>query len=249
MRCVHESKLWNQNSFITLTYEDTNIPEHGSLRHRDFQLFLKRLRKHAGPTRVRFYMCGEYGGTNPETGIEDGGKYRPHYHACLFNWDWPDKQFWRTNHNDDRVYKSELLDKLWGHGLTETGDVTFESAAYVARYCMAKLTGKLAKHVYGQRTPEYNKMSLKPGIGAQFFHKYHTDIYPHDHCIIRGKEVQPPKYYDKLLKRINPDLHAEIKETREWDGYQRRDDNTNQRLDAKRQVIEARMKLLKRNAQ
>src|SRR4051812_44934530 len=45
MRLVHEKKLHSHSSFITLTYDDKNLPLGGTLIKRDFQLFMKRLRK------------------------------------------------------------------------------------------------------------------------------------------------------------------------------------------------------------
>ena len=74
IRVMHEASLHSENCFVTLTYGRDKLPPDGSLEHRDFQLFMKRLRRHFGKT-VRFYMCGEYGPLN----------FRPHYHACLFN--------------------------------------------------------------------------------------------------------------------------------------------------------------------
>lgn len=45
MRCVHEASLHDDNCFVTLTYNDQHIPSDAGLRHRDYQLFMKRLRK------------------------------------------------------------------------------------------------------------------------------------------------------------------------------------------------------------
>src|SRR3954449_8205389 len=70
MRCVHENKMHPRSSFVTLTYDDKNIPPAGSLSKRDFQLFMKRLRK-SQSNPLRFFACGEYGETT----------HRPHYHV------------------------------------------------------------------------------------------------------------------------------------------------------------------------
>ena len=113
MRCVHEASLSPYNSFITLTYDDAHLPYRSDLDYPAFQRFLKRLRKTAS-SPVRFYMCGEYG---PLT-------QRPHYHACLFNFDFADKTYWRTSDAGSRCYRSELLDRLWGLGHAECGAVT-----------------------------------------------------------------------------------------------------------------------------
>ena len=59
--------------FITLTYNNENLPPGDELCKRDLQLFIKRLRK-VNPG-IRYFAIGEYG---------EEGK-RPHYHAVIFN--------------------------------------------------------------------------------------------------------------------------------------------------------------------
>lgn len=215
------------------------------LTYEHYQRFMKRLRKHTGPNRVRFYMAGEYG--------EQGG--RPHYHACLFGWDADDRVYMGKGESGEKLYSSETLDKLWTHGRTSIGDVTFQSAAYVARYIVQKVTGHNARAHYAREDeegkyslpPEFNKMSLKPGIGAGWLQKYTADVYPHDYVVINSKEARPPKYYDKIYGKAEPDLMEEIKNQREMKGLELRPDNTNQRLFAKEVVQQARLNQLKRN--
>ncbi|MEO5355656.1 MAG: hypothetical protein H7835_21005, partial [Magnetococcus sp. XQGC-1] len=74
IRVMHEASQHEHNCFITLTYNDDNLPANGSLNYRHFQNFMKRLRKYYVEFTVRFYMCGEYGENFA----------RPHYHACIF---------------------------------------------------------------------------------------------------------------------------------------------------------------------
>lgn len=190
-------------------------------------------------------MCGEYGELN----------WRPHYHSCNFGHDFDDKYFWSTTNTGEHLYRSPTLDKLWPLGHALIGEITFESAAYVSRYCMQKVTGPLAKTHYLRHdqqgayhlTPEYNKMSLKPGIGAQWYAKFKTDVHTHDYVIIRGKECRPPQYYDKLLSRELPDRLEELKEQRVTRAKLRAADNTDERLAVKEQVTIARLSQLKRN--
>lgn len=138
MRCMHEAKMHKQNCFITLTYNEENRPYNDDLNYQDFQLFMKRLRERFQGTTIKFYMCGEYG---PKLG-------RPHFHACLFGIDFPDRKLWKVTDSKSKLYRSEILEKLWTKGFSSVGDVNFESAAYVARYIMKKVTGEAAELHY-----------------------------------------------------------------------------------------------------
>lgn len=249
IRCMHESQLHKQNSFITLTYDNTHLPSDGSLDYKDFQLFLKRFRKtlQSRGLTIRYYMAGEYGEQHA----------RPHYHACIFGYDFPDKKLWQRTAAGSMLYRSKELETLWPFGHSSIGDVTFESAAYVARYIMKKQTGKNAKSHYKRinpetgeyldLTPEFNKMSLKPGIGCDFYKKYTSDIYPQDYVILRGKKVKPPKYYDKQYKIDHPYEYDELLYMRENNAKLNSEDNTPERLYVKEQVTMAKLQKFKRN--
>lgn len=236
MRCIHEASLHRQNCFITLTYSDENVPPNASLRYEDYQLFMKRLRKHFKGRKIRFYMGGEYG--------EQLG--RPHYHACLFGVDFDDRSHWSTNPSGDRLDRSALLDRLWGKGHCSVGNITFESAAYIARYIMKKVTGDLAASHYGDRVPEFNHMSLKPGIGFKWLQKFQSDVYPHDYVVVNAQEVKPPKYYDKKFSKADPLAFEEIQFQRQTQARAKYQDNTPERLAVREQVLKAKLSPLKR---
>lgn len=187
MRCLHESSLYDRNCFITLTYSPDKLPVDKSVDVREFQLFMKRLRKRFSGERIRFFHCGEYG--------EKLG--RPHYHACLFGFDFADKVLWSVR-NGNKLYVSETLNEIWGLGHCVIGEVTFESAAYVARYIMKKVTGDPAVEHYDGRRCEYTTMSRRPGIGRGWYDKFRGDVFPHDFVVLRGMKVRPPKFYDGL---------------------------------------------------
>jgi len=242
---MHEAQLHERNAFVTLTYRDDQVPAGNSLRHRDWQLFAKRARKELGP--FKFYMCGEYGEQFT----------RPHYHACLFGIDFEDKEPITKLASEAKLFHSATLERLWRHGYATVGAVTFQSAAYTARYVMKKITGDRAESHYTyidehgeihQRQPEYNQMSRGgrrgKGIANEWFNRYAQDVYPEDHVIVRGHETKPPRYYDNLLGKSNPALLEKIKKKREQDVD--RKDNTPRRLAAKEQVQQARIKSLKR---
>lgn len=253
MRIVHEASLYEQNSFLTLTYDDKNLPQNGSLVKSDYQKFMKRLRKSVSPKRVRFFHCGEYG--------EKLG--RPHYHSILFNHDFIDKSLYKTTSRGDRLYTSEALSNLWTAGHALIGEVTFESAAYVARYTIEKINVSakspdrikkqweekylVSKKTGELREPEYVTMSRRPGIGKNWFEKYTSDIYPQDYAIIRGMKVRPPKYYDGLYEQIEPTNYLCIKKNRIINSLKMDPiENTSQRLAVKEIVKLAQLRSLSR---
>lgn len=241
MRCVHEASLYKDNCFITLTYNKENLPTNGSLIKSDYQLFMKRLRKFlcAGgqAKRVRFFHCGEY-----------GDKYqRPHYHALLFGYDFKDRYYWRTSEAGSECYRSPSLEKLWTLGNSELGDVTFESAAYVARYVVKKRTGAKANEYYKGRLPEYCTMSRRPGIGMAWFEKYKADVFPHDFVVVRsGVRCKPPKFYTGKYELTNPEDCARIKLER-VDRAKADRNNSPERLEVRELVKQNQISMLKRS--
>jgi len=241
---MHEASLYKRNSFITLTYNDENLPQRGQLTHKHFQDFMKRLRRREEPKIIRYYMGGEYGDLES----------RPHYHAILFNKDFDDRKYFKKTGSGEDIDTSEELASLWDWGFTSVGDATFESAAYIARYCLQKRTGPDAEEHYKrydhmgeyQLNPEYNRMSTNGGIGKDWYKFYGNDVHTYDYIVVNGKETNVPAYYDRLLKRKDPELMRDFKEAREYAGYRVRDDNTPERLAVKEQVALAKIKLLKR---
>lgn len=236
MRCLHESKLYERNCFITLTYATEHLPANGSLVVRDWQLFMKRFRKRFGP-RIRFYACGEYG--------ENFG--RPHYHACIFNFDFDDKVLEEHNHRGEPLYSSPALSELWPQGRSRIGAVTFETAAYVARYVMKKITGDAAEAHYQGRKPEFTVMSRRPGIGRGWYELYQGDVYPLDEVIINGKRVKPPRFYDSIYELEYPEDFQRVKAgRRDPRAWVQTGDETVERRRVRERVMNERMKRLAR---
>lgn len=239
IRCVHESYTHKENSFLTLTYNDDELI-HGylmaTLYPRHLQLFIKRLRKKYG-NGIKYFACGEYG---------DNTK-RPHYHVCLFGLDFTDKKYYSTS-NGNNLYTSNNLDALWSHGNCIIGDMTFESAAYTARYIMDKKFGDDAKYYKEVGIePEFIRMSRRPGIGYNFYKNCTSDIYPHDYCIIRGGiKTRPPKYYNGKYEIDNPIEMAAIKSNRLDEAAMGWRDNTPERLRVRERVKKAQIKSLTR---
>lgn len=237
--------MHDENCFLTLTYDDDNIPWDGSLNKQHFQLFMKRLRFKYRPKTIRYFHCGEYGQS----------LRRPHYHALIFNHDFPDKTLWTTN-NGIPTYTSDDLASLWPFGFSTVGRITWDSAAYCARYATKKITGKNADEHYWtmlatdlevQLEPEYATMSLKPAIGKTWFDAYQDDCYPSDFITQKGKKLRVPKYYDKLLaEHCELDL-KHIKENRRRKADAWRHECTPKRLAAREACAQAKLNSLNRS--
>ncbi len=231
MRMVHEASLFEENCFITLTYSDEFLPSDGSLNVKHFQDFMKRLRSRNPGRRIRYFHAGEY-----------GSQYRrPHYHACLFNFDFLDKKLFKVEHGV-RLYTSDALDTVWKFGFCSVGALTFESAAYAARYIMKKRLGDSVcndmhylscDEVTGALVallPEYATMSRRPGLAADWFKKFPGDVFPGDDVFLRGRSMRPPRFYDCLYEIEDPEDFARIKADRIRASYRGKDDCTPERL-------------------
>lgn len=244
LRCVHEASTHKRNCFVTLTYADKWIPPGGSLRYRDFQLFMKRLRK-AARARVRYFVCGEYGEQLS----------RPHYHACLFGYDPPDKRPIRLLASEFQSWRSDSLEKLWPLGHVHIGTLNVRSAGYAARYCLKKVTGPDSKAHYlrvdsdgvvHSLVPEFARMSLRPGVGAVWFSRFKADVFTSDYVVHDARKFSVPKYYDRLLEREDPDTLAKWKEDRELRALPSKADGSPARLAVRETVEIARLQTLER---
>lgn len=253
-RCLHEAQMHEQNAFVTLTYDNEHLPKNKNLQYQDFQNFIKRLRRQLTCFDVtlalhvpRYFAAGEYGAK----------EQRPHFHACLFGVDFNDKQIFKKNGSNGTLYTSARLEKMWPLGHSTTGAVTFQSAAYVARYIVEKINGDPAEEHYRQvdeatgeityRTPEMAHMSLKPGIGFPWLKQFASDIYPEGLVVTNGKETYPPKYYDRWFKKQNSDQFENLQMERQEKLKEKWKDRTTERLKVRQKVAEENNKRLKRN--
>lgn len=285
IRSFHEASLYASNCFITLTYNDQHNPK--TLTVRDFQLFMKRLRKKFVPLNpyskekqneqykkfrkenaIRFFHCGEYGSVCANCGLSEKLCFRqriitkcpaykkdigrPHHHACIFNFDFPDKELWKTKQGN-RLYRSAILEELWSDpktkksmGFCTIGEVTFESAAYVARYILKKFNNedeaKVNEHYKGKK-PEYITMSRNPGIGKDFYHKFKTDIYPDDFVLTNKlRKMKPPRYYDNLFELEDPKTLKKLKAQRTAKYLEQ--NLTEDQIRAKEEILDRKLKKL-----
>lgn len=201
-RIMLEAAQYEHNAFVTLTYSDECLPEDMSLRPKDTQDFLKRLRSRVSPSRFRYYLVGEYGDAT----------WRPHYHAALFG-------FRSCNYGQSRYSKSrrdccywcDLVRDTWGSGNVFLGSLEDDSAGYLAGYVVKKMTAKDDPRLEG-RHPEFGRMSLRPGIGrdalfeiADSLMKYELDLVMSDvpSAMRHGvKQLPLGRYLRRNLRRM-----------------------------------------------
>jgi len=244
IRMMHESKCWDRNSFITLTYNDQEVPQDYGLNVRHLQLFFKRLRKSLDH-KIRFFACGEYGDL---TG-------RPHYHAIVFNYDPNDKIKHSLNHQNQIIYSCQSLDDAWTHGFTTVQDVTPQSCNYVARYVTKKIKTSddygASRYFrlspidgqYHSVHPEFATMSRKPGIGHTYTEKFKSDYYPSGFVVVDGVRQAPPSYY---VKQLSEEEQKRLKRQARKLGLRNKPHQTTERRVARAAVRDERIRNLKR---
>lgn len=247
IRIMHEAQMHEENCFITLTYKDEHLSygrTQATLNKRDLQLFWKRLRKETNVKGIRYFACGEYGEQ----------RQRPHYHACVFGFDFKDKVL-LSSKNDNDLYRSDFLDSVWSNGHCSIGALTAGSAAYVARYILDKKLGK-ERFYYEEKgiEPEFIVMSRggregSGGIGKMWFEKYAGDVYPADRVVIQdGGTSKPPRYYDELRRKERPQEIEEIKIARMQRMEQKPiEERLNTRMMSKIRYHENRVKALEKD--
>lgn len=246
VRMMHEAQLHEFNCFLTLTYDQDKLPDDYGLDLAHAQQFLKRLRRHAEyhheGLRLRFYMAGEYG--------DNFG--RPHYHAAIFGFDFPDRRLFKKNQDNQPLYTSDTLTSLWSHGHATTADLSFASAAYIARYCVKKITGdKAADHYFRYSPvtgrmhnvrPEFATMSRRPGLGAGWMEQFKGDVFPSGFIVVNGVPQAPPRFYRDRLSEAERDELKRVARRR----ARPRSESTDARRYVRAQVRDARIKSLKR---
>lgn len=262
VRITHEAQMHEENCFLTLTYNDEFLPTQESLVKSDFQKFMKRLRKKLEPKKIKFFMCGEYGEDQDAKKVGKSKLGRPHYHCVVHGYKPRDLVLF-TVRNGISLWTSSEVSGLWScsrsrrpFGFVTVGDVTFESAAYVGRYCVKKITGEKADEHYEKVTrygelvqvePEYASMS--GGLGRLWLERFRSDVFPNNEVInSKGRRCRVPRYYSKELEKNDPFLYEKIKEKcREyWLRDKVFEENQPARLAQKEAVKTASMNLYKR---
>lgn len=218
-----ESQNWEQNYFVTLTYDEKHLPKNKSLEPKEFSNFIKRLRRYMEYNNIqkegiRFMGCGEYGEQ----------RERPHYHIIFFNLNLPVESFYNARIiNKNTYWQNKIIEKCWDKGISNVSSVTWNNIAYTARYITKKINGSMAHEEYEvdketgeaiDREKEFFRASRNPGIGAYYFEDNVEKIYNNDEIIIKNRagtvSSKPPKYFDRLLEKDNPEQLKAIKKER-----------------------------------
>lgn len=208
VRITHEAQLHEHNGFVTLTYNDKNLPQYNSLNYEHLQLWWRRMRRmYPG---IRYYAVGEYGDKND----------RPHYHVCVFGQAFTEDRI-ILRQSPNLLWTSPTLEAAWGLGNVSVGDLNFTTAQYTAGY-MAKKLAKRKQYVrVDEETGELIKLqqprsfsSKHPAIGAQWYEKYGDHVHAHDRVVINGQPQKPPRFYDRLLHKRSEIAHQMMSEQR-----------------------------------
>lgn len=250
-RCMLEAQYHPKDTvwFATITYNNKYVPKVTSvdpdsgkevpaltLKKRDFQLWMKRLRRAFPDDKIRFFAAGEYGS---ET-------FRPHYHAILFGLHLSDLEPWNKSGNFI-LYTSKKLAKTWAtcydvdkvksplilaeeswregdyvyepHGRIVVSPCSWETCAYTARYT-AKKSNTFFPEFFERFNLEapFTLMSRRPGIGRQYYDEHGESVYDYRYINIPGQEgglkFTAPRYFDRLLEKDNPELLETQKQLR-----------------------------------
>lgn len=230
LRGVCELAMHERACFITLTYNNSSLPHDGSVNRFHYQEFVRALRRRG--YKFKYMFCGEYGARLG----------RPHYHAIIFGEDFKTGSVPApvAQSADYPLYMNDKVTDLWAKGHVVIGSVSFASIQYVAKYVTKKITGEMARDHYKGKLPEFMQPSLKPAIGAVWFDKFESDVYPHDEFIFEGKRLRPPRYFQKRYAKKYPDKALDLSVKRENVAMLRNHLNDPMKLAARKAITLAR---------
>lgn len=196
-RHLLQLKKCNTALFLTLTYNDDNLPINpDGTKHFDkthLQKYLKRIRKYLSSyypdVKIKYHVASEYGDSFQ----------RPHYHLILY--DYP-------NTDADRLRLAEL----WDYGNIHIGNVTEASIRYTVEY--------ITQFYYECQFANPNEVPFalySNGLGSSFYGDVAryigttlTAMYPID-----GKNYKVPNSYMNILFEqgyLTADKYVKIKQ-------------------------------------
>lgn len=211
IRLMDEAKMYDKTCFLTLTYDEEHLPADKSIHKVEVQNFMKRLRQVIEPVKVRYFASGEYGEHYA----------RPHYHLALFGLDVTSSLFKDKVYNANRRVWTARMDE-WKNGFVAVGNLTVDSANYIAGYMLKKVKGKDAKQHYIDLgiEPEFALMSRRPGIGGAYLDVQGQHLKDVDFCVCKEKRHPLPRYYrNKLFTKEERDFIQSQKRAKEYDQW------------------------------
>lgn len=187
-RVGHELASHEENTFITLTYDDSKSNDY-QFDYTDFQKFIKNLRYQLNQKSIKYFTSIEYGGQNG----------RLHYHAILFNFYPSDLRGKITkgaiSPSGHQLFNSESIEKLWPHGFHSFSDASVETAYYIASYALSENT---YLNDWGEILSD--KLRCSQGIGLDFFIANMQSIV--ERAIFYKTSI--PRYYKRKLEKSYP---------------------------------------------
>lgn len=184
MRCVLHASLYDCNSFLTLTYDESREGYHNEFQYSDIQKFKKSLRQdvwRSGKRRIEIFNVHEYG--------RNGKK---HWHLVVFNYYPSDAVIYRSG--DNALYTSRQLTHHWPHGFHSVGNVSEASAMYQAQYTQKDFQ-------YSHAGTSLKSHSKHSGIARPYFLKHYKQILRLGYVPFSGRKAPIPRYFLKLAHR------------------------------------------------
>ena len=237
IRAIFQNLTTPNSMCLTLTYDDDHLPTtdevmydddkpifvrdelRGVFIYKGVQDFIKRVRMRFKFRRKISYLC------SCEFGCSRTGTLRPHYHLIIYGCSLadlgenPEKLSKRRSKKGTLLYKSPVLDKLWGHGFVDVGKVDLRACRYISQYCCKGLLKER------QGLPKYMKKVLdwkrsitkecvhsSQGLGLDFF-KAHYRTFVSSGKIVYGKFTYAiPRYFINKLEQINLKMFQNVKQ-------------------------------------
>lgn len=256
-RALCEFQSWDRTAFITLTYNEENLPENGDLRRSDWKKFADKLRAYVKRKykidKIVLFGCGEYG-CNPEDPVKTPAG-RPHFHCCVFGFDFPDKYAWSRSGTGFVTYRSPFLESIWTSGHSVVQSLEYGDLAYCAGYVEKKALKRLsAEQKYGNSNyfgrqryfydqfgcvhpAEFRITPCRPALGRHWIEKFFKDAYPSGFIVINDQKYSVPKYFDKYCKEKDLDMYLRVRKERLKKMYERSAENTPERRATREELL------------
>lgn len=208
-RILLEALAHENTAFLTLTYDDENVPKtdkgNYTLSPSDLRDFWKRLRKRFAPQRLRYFAVGEYG-------HEGKRGWNPHYHAALYGIACLGKIYRAGTGNRCYCEICESVREVWGKGNVSLDNLQPESAAYICGYTVKKMTSTEDYRLDDQH-PEFARMSLKPAIGSSAVADIATALGgTHGHLTFSNGDIPTGIAHGSGIKPLGQYLRKKIRE-------------------------------------